>query len=99
MTPCKLSEARATCDGLHRLLRKINEAAVDGGNSSYELHALLASANNCVINLSTQLTLLESGAPDDSNIHPISRDTAVEAAEAEPEELTAVEQARIREAR
>jgi len=71
-----LTEARSTCDGLHRLIQKINVAAADidkGGNSSYEMHALIASANTCVINLATQLTILESSANEDPNVHPIKR--------------------------
>lgn len=75
-----LSEAQTTCDGLHRLIRRIGEAAIDiekGGNDSYEIQALIASANTCVINLGTQLTILESNAAsDDSNVHPIKRDDA-----------------------
>ena len=71
-----LSEAQSTCRGLHKLIKRISEAAEDvdkGGSSSYELLALLASANTCVINLSTQLTLLESDKSDDSNVLPIKR--------------------------
>lgn len=75
-TTSALSEARSTCDGLHRLIQKISEAAVDidkGGSSSYEMLALIASANTCVVNLSTQLTIIESNAADTSNVHPIKR--------------------------
>ena len=42
-----LSEAQCTCNGLHKLIQRISEAAVDiekGGSSSYEMHALIASA-------------------------------------------------------
>ena len=73
-TTSALTEARATCDGLHRLIQKISEAAVDidkGGSSSYELLALISSANACVINLETQLTIIES--VDNPNVHPIKR--------------------------
>lgn len=68
-----LSEAKSTCDGLHHLIRKISAAAVDidkGGSSSYELLALITSANTCVINLSTQLNILET---DESNVLPIKQ--------------------------
>lgn len=71
-----LTDAQSTCDGLHRLIRKISAAAVDidkGGSSSYEILALIASANTCVINLETQLAILESD--NDSNVHPIKRKT------------------------
>ena len=75
-----LSEAQTTCDGLHRLIRRLGEAAIDidkGGSDTYEIQALIASANTCVINLGTQLTILESNATnDDSNVHPIKRDNA-----------------------
>jgi len=73
-TTSALTEARATCDGLHRLIQKISEAAVDidkGGSSSYEMLALISSANTCVINLETQLTIIES--LDNPKIHPIKR--------------------------
>lgn len=72
-----LSEARSTCDGLHRLIRKIGNAAEDidkGGNSSYEMLALIASANTCILNLETQLTLLEASDSDDSNVFPLKRE-------------------------
>jgi len=71
-----LTEARSTCDGLHRLIQKINVAAADidkGGNSSYEMHALIASANTCVINLATQLTILESSANDEVTSPTVSQ--------------------------
>ena len=77
MATSALSEAQTTCDGLQRLLQRINEAAVDidkGGGSSYEILALIASANTCVVNLGTQLTTLESDSNDNSNVHPIKRD-------------------------
>jgi len=54
----KITEAKTTCDGLHRLIRKLNVAAVDldkSGGSAYELIALLASAHACVSSLNTQL--------------------------------------------
>lgn len=71
-----LSEARSTCDGLHRLIKKIGDAAVDveGGSSSYEMLALIASANTCVINLETQLTIVEASAVDSPNVVPLKRD-------------------------
>ncbi len=73
-TTSALTEARSTCDGLHRLIQKISEAAVDidkGGSSSYELLALISSANTCVVNLETQLTIIES--LDNPKVHPITR--------------------------
>ncbi len=79
-TTSALSEAQTTCDGLQRLIQRINEAAVDidkGGGSSYEILALIASANTCVVNLGTQLTILESDGHDNSNVHPIKRDTQI----------------------
>ena len=54
----KITEAKTTCDGLHRLIRKLNVAAVDldkSGGSAYELIGLLASTHACVSSLSTQL--------------------------------------------
>lgn len=74
--PSALSEAKSTCTGLHKLIQRISEAAVDiekGGSSSYEMHALIASANTCVINLSTQLAILESVNSEETNILPIKR--------------------------
>lgn len=76
MATSALTEARSTCDGLQRLIQKISEAAVDidkGGSSSYEMLALIASANTCVINLETQLTIIESSAQDNPNVLPIKR--------------------------
>jgi hypothetical protein len=58
----KLEEAITTCDGLHRLMRRLNGAAVDldkGGESAHELLALLASTNECVSNLSAQLDSIQ----------------------------------------
>ncbi len=58
----KIEEAKSTCDGLHRLMRRLNGAAVDldkGGASAHELMALLASTNECISNLSTQLDSIE----------------------------------------
>lgn len=75
-TPPALSEAQSTCNGLHSLIQRISVAAVDidkGGSSSYEILALLASANACVVNLATQLTILESSQTDDSNVLPMKR--------------------------
>ena len=74
-TTSALTEARATCEGLHRLIQKISEAAADidkGGGSSYELLALITSATTCIINLETQLTIVES--LDNPKVHPIKRD-------------------------
>ena len=68
-----LTEAKSTCDGLHNLIRKISQAAVDidkGGSNNYEILALIASANTCVINLSTQLNILDT---DESNVLPLTR--------------------------
>lgn len=59
----KISEAKTTCDGLRRLVRKLNVAAVDldkSGGSAYELMALLASTHACVNSLSSQLEELAS---------------------------------------
>lgn len=59
----KLEEAISTCDGLHRLMRRLNGAAVDldkGGESAHELLALLASTSECVCNLSAQLDSIQS---------------------------------------
>ena len=79
-TTSALTEARATCDGLHRLIQKISAAAADidkGCSSSYEMMALITSANTCVINLETQLTIIES--LNSATIHPIKkRDTEAE---------------------
>ncbi len=76
-TTSALTEARATCDGLHRLIQRISEAAVDidkGGSSGYEMLALITSANTCIINLKTQLTTIET--LDNPKVHPIKiRDT------------------------
>jgi len=72
-----LSEARSTCDGLHRLIKKIGDAAVDieeSGGSSYEMLALIASASTCVINLETQLTIVEASALDNPNVVALKRD-------------------------
>lgn len=58
----KIEEARSTCDGLHRLIRRLNGAAVDldkGGASTYELLALLASTTECISNLSAQLDSIQ----------------------------------------
>ena len=58
----KIEEAKSTCDGLHRLMRRLNGAAVDldkGGASAHELMALLASTNECISNLSTQLDSIQ----------------------------------------
>ena len=73
-TTSALTEARATCDGLHRLIQRISEAAVDidkGGSNSYEMLPLITSANTCVINLETQLTIIES--LDNPKVHSIKR--------------------------
>ncbi len=74
-----LKEAQATCDGLHRLIRRISAAAVDmdkSGSDSYEMHALISSAHTCVINLRSQLALCETSTEDEpSNVHPIKRES------------------------
>ena len=72
-----LSEARSTCEGLQRLLKKIGDAAADidsGGDSSYEMHALIASANTCMLNLEIQLTLLDAHPEGKPNVVPLKRD-------------------------
>ena len=75
----KLIEAKATCDGLHRLVRQLNVAADDldkHGVSSYELIALLASTHSCVNSLSTQLEeLTDDVQTDDSESPEIVKDT------------------------
>ena len=58
----KIEEALSTCDGLHRLVRRLNGAAVDldkSGASTYELLALLASTTDCISNLSAQLDSIQ----------------------------------------
>ena len=90
-----LAEAKSTCEGLQRLIRKIGNAAVDidkGGSSSYEMLALISSANACVVNLETQLTVLEASTSDNTNVLPLKRD------ESEPVALPANEE-KIRKAR
>lgn len=57
----KIEEAKNTCDGISRLINRLNSAAVDldkGGESTYEILALLATTYDCVNNLSTQLEAL-----------------------------------------
>jgi len=63
-----LDEAKSTCQGLHRLLQKIGEAAAERDQGSYEMHALLTSANHCVENLDTLLTILDSDANNDAEL-------------------------------
>jgi len=56
-----LADAKSTCDGLQRLVRKLNIAAVDldkSGGSAYELIALLASTHTCLSTLSNQIDVL-----------------------------------------
>jgi len=68
----KIAEAKTTCDGLHRLIRKLNVAAVDldkSGGSAYELAGLLASAHACVSSLSTQLDGLANDARADQPVY------------------------------
>lgn len=58
----KLEEAKSTCDGLHRLMRRLNGAATDldkDGESAHEILALLASTNDCISNLKAQLDSLQ----------------------------------------
>ncbi len=77
----KLGEARTTCDGLHRLVRQLNGAAVDvdnGGASAHELLALLATANECVNSLSVQLEALEAGQSSANTSGSVSRLRVVE---------------------
>jgi ABC-type transporter Mla subunit MlaD len=83
----KISAAKTTCDGLHRLVRKLNVAAVDldkSGGSAYELMALLASTHACVNSLSSQLDDLageenglssrhEQNKPGNETITPLHR--------------------------
>lgn len=72
----KIEEAQSTCDGLHRLIRRMHGAAVDldkGGESAHELLALLASTNDCVSNLSLQLKTLDQGSGAPSNVAPINK--------------------------
>ena len=69
----KLEDAISTCDGLHRLMRRLNGAAADvgkGGGSTYELHALLATTSECVCNLSAQLDSIQQfgGASNHANV-------------------------------
>lgn len=57
----KIEEAKNTCDGIGRLINRLNGAAVDldkGGESAYEILALLATTYECVNNLSAQLEAL-----------------------------------------
>lgn len=56
-----LADAKSTCDGLQRLIRKLNVAAADldkSGGSAYELRALLASTHTCLSTLSQQIDVL-----------------------------------------
>jgi len=46
-----------------------------GGNSSYELQALIASANSCVLNLATLLAVVDSD--EQTNVHPLKRDESI----------------------
>lgn len=62
----RITDAKTTCDGLHRLVRKLNVAAVDldkSGGSAYDLIALLASTRTCVSSLSVQLDALAAEPP------------------------------------
>ncbi len=61
-TVSTINEARSTCEGLHRLVRQLNGAVGDiekKGASTYEVMALLATANECIQNLSVQLEALD----------------------------------------
>lgn len=62
-TDVKLAHAQDTCDGLHRLVLRLNTAAVDieRGGSIYELSSLIAALNDCVNHLGEQLTAIEPG--------------------------------------
>lgn len=67
----KIEEAQSTCDGLHRLIRRLQGAADDldkGGESAHELLALLASTNVCINNLSKQLRALDHAPAEGSNV-------------------------------
>ncbi len=92
----KITEARTTCDGLHRLIRKLNVAAVDldkSGGSAYELIGLLASTHACVSSLSTQLDDLANiaqlangdlhSASDTNTVTPLHRALAQDELETE----------------
>lgn len=71
----KLTDAKTTCDGLHRLVRRLNVAADDldkQGVSAYELIALLASTHSCVSSLSTQLEELEDDVQTADSVSPES---------------------------
>jgi len=91
MSPKKIAEAKTTCDGLHRLIRKLNAAAVDmdkSGGSAYELTGLLASAHTCVNSLSTQLDELADHThpvTDSDTVTTLHRATGNTTTDEEPE--------------
>lgn len=103
----KIAEAKTTCEGLHRLVRKMNVAAGDldkNGGSAYELIALLASTHTCVSSLSNQLEALASDTRPGDTASPLDTVTALESlsrhnnnhnntalAEADPEDAEAFE--------
>lgn len=67
----KLEDAISTCEGLHHLMRRLNGAAVDvdkGGDSTYELFALLATTSECISTLSAQLDSIQQF--DNASNHP-----------------------------
>lgn len=71
----RIVEARNTCNGIGRLVSRLNNAAVDidkGGESTYELLSLLATTQDCISNLSTQLEHLNNldreSEPETSNV-------------------------------
>lgn len=77
----KIAEAKTTCEGLHRLVRKLNVAAVDldkSGGSAYELIALLASTHTCVSSLSNQLDALASDTRPGDSASPRDTVTTIE---------------------
>lgn len=76
----KIAEAKSTCDGLRRLVRKLNIAAVDldkSGGSTHDLIALLATTQSCVSSLSTQLDSLAGEATAESLIEANQNVTAI----------------------
>lgn len=94
----KIEEAKSTCEGLHRLVRRLNGAAVDldkGGESAHELLALIASTTDCVNNLYTQLHSLQH-LPDHqttavaSNVTTLTPDNECSDSEIVPQRIRAV---------
>ncbi len=70
----KIQDAQSTCNGLHHLIRRLHGAAVDldkGGESAYEILALLASTDVCINNLSAQLRTLDQAPAESSTVTSI----------------------------